>query len=460
MGQYFSSLMEYDFENKYPPGTTQLKVTDQKFERIKNIETYSYLIDVDLSDNKLVKLQREIGKLPYLTTLNCQNNKIKKISDGIGKLTQIQYLYLRHNQIIEIPSCFTHMKALKRLDMSHNKITRISSSLSYLTQLTNVDLSHNTIKTIPKNINKLVNVIRIDLSNNSIDTIPNEIGELPELSDLYLSDNKITTIPSVIGNLYKLFALILHGNQITYVPDIIQNLTNLRYLFINDNKIKELPEGLTKLTDCIINYDGNPIESHSQSLSEYLEKQDVLVNNLYDDKQNVHNSQIKANVKESLRHLQNDYCLLTLEEAIQQIKNDSYLTSNTKKMLEEYSKDETVHSDYNISYGGLLVLVWNRASGNRAIKEIINHEISASYKQCFSGRLARLLNSLVGFFDDIMIGIDEEQQIMNIITNVQRKLLAKNKTINNKEWRDTTLKELIDRGLDKNEIYPWIQYIN
>ena len=54
---------------------------------------------------------------------------------------------------------------------------------------------------------------------------------------------------------------------------------------------------------------------------------------------------------------------------------------------------------------------------------------------CFTGRLTRLLNTLVGFYDDIELQISDSEQITNIIIEL------KNKFPSGEELRDAIRKE-------------------
>ncbi len=72
---------------------------------------------------------------------------------------------------------------------------------------------------------------------------------------------------------------------------------------------------------------------------------------------------------------------------------------------------------------------------------------------CFTGRLTRLLNVLVGFYDDIEIQISDSEQITNIITSLQ------NKISDNNELKVAIKKELIERQYNETIINEWLDYI-
>ena len=72
---------------------------------------------------------------------------------------------------------------------------------------------------------------------------------------------------------------------------------------------------------------------------------------------------------------------------------------------------------------------------------------------CFTGRMTRLLNVIVGFYDDIELQISDSEQLTNIIMSL------KNKYVDNNELKDQVKKELLDRQYDNKVIDEWLEYI-
>ncbi len=72
---------------------------------------------------------------------------------------------------------------------------------------------------------------------------------------------------------------------------------------------------------------------------------------------------------------------------------------------------------------------------------------------CFTGRMTRLLNVLVGFYDDIKLQISDSEQITNII------LSLKNNISDEKQLKVTVKKELIERQYSEAIINEWLEYI-
>ena len=90
----------------------------------------------------------------------------------------------------------------------------------------------------------------------------------------------------------------------------------------------------------------------------------------------------------------------------------------------------------------------------KEIKVRINEEMSDSICKCFTGRLSRIVNSLSGYSDKVIIKISDAEEIGNVITLMTKKY---------DEIDDIKLnveKELSERGYTKEVIDEWISYID
>jgi hypothetical protein len=147
---------------------------------------------------------------------------------------------------------------------------------------------------------------------------------------------------------------------------------------------------------------------------------------------------------------------MNIDYVKQQILVNDILTEQTKREILNYCDDTTEHSIYLITYADLLVYVWNRimkSEHKQDICNILNQEINDGLCMCFTGRLTRLLNTLVGFYDDIELQISDSEQITNIIMSLQKKIF------NEDELEEAIKKELQDREYDESIINEWLEYL-
>ena len=173
------------------------------------------------------------------------------------------------------------------------------------------------------------------------------------------------------------------------------------------------------------------------------------INNVYNDGQNVHNTNIQQSFRKSVENLLNDPIKsLNLDE----ILLDNIITKLVKEQIIEYCNDETVHSVLDITFKELFTLVWERIKSSRYknnIKQILNEELMDASCKCFTGRMTRLVNVLNGYYDDIIISISESEQIGSIISIM----------IGEGKIKEEIEIELLGRGISKEIINEWLQYV-
>jgi hypothetical protein len=80
----------------------------------------------------------------------------------------------------------------------------------------------------------------------------------------------------------------------------------------------------------------------------------------------------------------------------------------------------------------------------------LDDEMSDSMCKCFTGRLTRLVNVLVGFFEDIEIHISDSERMSGIILSI----LNGNEMTD--ELREICIHKLKEAGFDESEIEKWL----
>uniref|UniRef100_A0A8D2L199 Leucine rich repeats and calponin homology domain containing 2 n=1 Tax=Varanus komodoensis TaxID=61221 RepID=A0A8D2L199_VARKO len=115
-----------------------------------------YLFDLPLkvlvvSNNKLVSIPEEIGKLRDLMELDVSCNEIQVLPQQIGKLQSLKELNLRRNNLHMLPDELGDLPLVK-LDFSCNKVTEIPICYRKLRQLQVIILDNNPMQMPPAQI--------------------------------------------------------------------------------------------------------------------------------------------------------------------------------------------------------------------------------------------------------------------------------------------------------------------
>ena len=91
------------------------------------------------------------------------------------------------------------------------------------------------------------------------------------------------------------------------------------------------------------------------------------------------------------------------------------------------------------------------------IKQILSQEMDDADCMCFTGRITRLVNSLNGFYPDILIQINSTEQIGNIMEIIRNRLKDENK-YSLEKFKDVLEKALKERNYDQKIINEWLEY--
>jgi hypothetical protein len=371
-----------------------------------------------------------------------------------GEIHKINYnswteqIGLKHRQIKKIVN-ITGLCELKKLDLQYNRIGQIDG-INGLSNLHHLDLANNQINRI-EGLDGLSSLAILDLSGNLIERIEG-LDNLNNLKILSLSRNRIERIERMDG-LTSLHTLFLYNNRIEKI-DVVDRLTNLRRLYLYYNPIKDVPltiMNFRNLTFLDVECQINPI------VKRFLTKNKIRTDTtVYDDAQNVHDSQINQQIRCSLFRLMETQHNMTEPQTLEEILIDPILTNQVKQQIVEYSKNPDVHSTLNITFMEALQTVWQIIQSHEysdCIKKILDQEMQDSICMCFTGRLSRLVNSLNGFDDRVKIQISDQQEIANLIIMIRRK------TDNLEQQTLMVRKELTERGYDEQIIAEWLGYL-
>jgi predicted house-cleaning noncanonical NTP pyrophosphatase (MazG superfamily) len=226
-------------------------------------------------------------------------------------------------------------------------------------------------------------------------------------------------------------------------------LTNLEEFMYRDNPIKQKSFIITRWLERFI------FMSPANNILYFNKKR--MHNKVYDDTQNIHNSNIQKSFRTSLSNLIADTNINKLNDCMTFIIESKYLSDKVKQELLNYCEDKTTHSVYLISFSELLNYVMNRIMLNDdetkdELMKILNEEMKETICKCFTGRMTRLLNVLNGYYDDINITISSNEQISNIIISLKNKYKGN-------ELLDKVTEELKEREYTVDVIKEWTSFV-
>ncbi len=167
----------------------------------KVISTYSYyevnndkrIVSLDLPNERLNVIPKEIGGMVYLEELNLGKNSIDALPQAFEKLVRLEVLYLDSNLLTSLPDGFKNIK-LRTVDLTSNKLEKLPLVIN-VTYLNTPKLSHNQLSDLPPDFKFLSRLEHLELDNNHISKIAPEFGELKSLEYLDISNNQLSQLP-------------------------------------------------------------------------------------------------------------------------------------------------------------------------------------------------------------------------------------------------------------------------
>jgi hypothetical protein len=375
----------------------------------------------------------------------------------ITRLTRLLELHIPYHNLKTIPIEIKNLKILRKLILNNNKFDRMPVNICSLKNLIELDLRENNISKVPKYIKNLKKLKILILSKNELEIIPFEISYLTNLKELYIDQNNISILPLELFNLINLTCLDTSINNIISIPHEIIKLHLLEFFSCEYNNINILPIELVYLPLTIqVSISNNPFTFlQPQIINRFIDKHIII----YNDSESVHNKSIQKSLIESINYLTSRS--LINNDIQELIKNDFILTNKTKEIIQEYCNNNELHSILKLSFKQLLFHVYDfilEHAMKNDILNILNIEILESENLCFIRRFTCLINTLIGYDENIKLNISENEDISNIII-VSRNYLLKNNEYNVENHKNLVIKELQQRQYNIETINVWIEYI-
>lgn len=178
-------------------------------------------------------------------------------------------------------------------------------------------------------------------------------------------------------------------------------------------------------------------------------------NTVYNHKENVHSSSINTSILTSIKKIM-------VREEVGKINLDLFLedlSKESKYIIKEDCLRFTSEAIETYSYTDILNKVCSIIHANNnhiELKKILETEIISSKSLCFTGCVSRIVNSLSGFDDDVVVNISDREQMNSVIVNEKNKLGDDYTVI---EHKQNSIKVLTELGYDLNKIKEFTDFI-
>ncbi len=413
----------------------------------KVIDNFPNLHKFRCYSNKIKSLE-PFSDCVSILELHCSGNKITSL-EPLSNCINLQKLYCGGNKITSLEP-LSNCVNLQILNFSGNKITSLEP-LSNCISLQKLYCSGNKITSIEP-LSNCINLWGLFCNNNQITSLE-PLSNCVNLKRLYCDNNRLISLEP-LSNCVNLKSLIF-GNTDIKSLEPLSNCINLQELYCGNNQITSLEPLIYLRRLTYIDYSDNPIEIPTIQIQRILNRIDSnRKSSIYDDKQNVHDTEIQRTVCESIQNLLKDPKIdFTIDDVI-----NSSLNKSTIESIIEYCQDQTIHSVHLITYQELFSLIWNRIQNSihkTELLKILEEQIADSECKCFTGRFNRTLSVLVGFYNDIKINISDKSRISAIILNSKEKIIPYDVV----KHKELVIKELIDAGYLESDFKDWIEAI-
>ncbi|XP_071716906.1 protein phosphatase 1 regulatory inhibitor subunit PPP1R7 homolog [Rutidosis leptorrhynchoides] len=232
-----------------PEESTPLTVLDASSYHLHDLDSIDFpqsLIEIDLTANRLNKLDSRISNLSNLKKLSLRQNLfddagVEPISQW-NSISGLEELVLRDNRLKNIPDV-SIFKTLLVFDVSFNEILSMSGLSKASSTLKELYVSKNEVTKIEE-IEHLNELEILELGSNRLRVMEN-IHNMTKLQELWLGRNRIKSIN--LCGLKCIKKLSLQSNRLTSMKGL-EECTALEELYLSHNGIAKM-EGLSTLAN-------------------------------------------------------------------------------------------------------------------------------------------------------------------------------------------------------------------
>ncbi|XP_055377057.1 leucine-rich repeat-containing protein 59 [Condylostylus longicornis] len=111
-----------NIKDRVEDNTIDLSLSELTEVPAKDIASFKRVTNVDLSNNKIVSLGKNIGLLSHIVKLDLSKNLIKFLPDDFGSFRNLRHLDLYNNRLEHLPLSFGNLNNLRYLDLKANPL--------------------------------------------------------------------------------------------------------------------------------------------------------------------------------------------------------------------------------------------------------------------------------------------------------------------------------------------------
>ena len=149
---------------------------------------------MDVADKILAKQSTDLVDESWMEVLwkwaddnGISDEVLSRDREGLVNLTKLK-LNLNENPLTKLPKEIGNLVSLTRLDLGFNQLTKLPKEIGNLVNLTGLRLYNNQLTELPKEIGNLVNLTGLFPWNNQLTELPKEITGLTNLIMISFDD--------------------------------------------------------------------------------------------------------------------------------------------------------------------------------------------------------------------------------------------------------------------------------
>lgn len=242
-------MTSISYQDFYPMSMTSLSLSKAKLASVPGelFVKLSQLEKLDLSENNLAQLPKEISLLNKLVYLSVARNKLESLPEGFPRLTSLKTLDLHSNNMRDLVDGLQDLE-LTTLNISSNVLGNAQLSPMFFNNFTSESKLAKSLMFLLAADNQFddqmwplfncfENLKLLNLSYNNFQDI--SPLKLENLLNLYFSGNKLSTLSGDVVLKWKsLKTLMLNGNHLLSLPAELSQLSHLSVLDVGCNQLK------------------------------------------------------------------------------------------------------------------------------------------------------------------------------------------------------------------------------